>query len=163
MVPNGTSMKILWTWMVYDGKLNEHHIQMDDNWGYPYLRKPPIGNINPVYTLDTGFIDHGFIDQTFMDWWLELIYGSCDAKVQLQWSKVIQSDPNWSKLIQPADLIDIFPWISSTCHFPGTHYRSWTAPLTDGMNGTTYSYEVDAGRAREMSMFSAMDVVWMLC
>ena len=41
---------------------------MDDNWGYPYLRKPPIGNINPVYTLDTGFIDHGFIDQTFMDW-----------------------------------------------------------------------------------------------
>ena len=27
-------------WMAYDGK---SHLEMDDDWGYPYFRKPPNG------------------------------------------------------------------------------------------------------------------------
>ena len=39
--------------------------------------------------------------------------------------------------------------------------RSWTAPLTDGMNGTTYSYEVDAGRDAR-GFWIVWMIVWML-
>ena len=31
------------SWMVYKGK---SHVEMDDDWGYPYFRKPPYIHVN---------------------------------------------------------------------------------------------------------------------
>jgi hypothetical protein len=30
------------SWVVYNG---EYHLEMDDDWGYPYFRKPPYKSI----------------------------------------------------------------------------------------------------------------------